>query len=808
MTILNATKRAAAGIAMSALYFLLTGAHIAAAQSVFDGFNPGANGIVSAIAIQSDGRIIVGGGFTAIGGGTGTVSQVSLGRLKTDGTVDGLETRTDGFVTNLAIQPDGKILVAGTFTTLTDAGGTVSRNALARLNADGSIDRGFDPHPNNGVLALCVMEDGKILVGGAFTTLGSGNGAAGRSFIARLLSDGQVDPAFNPGANDYVTALTVQGDGRVLVGGKFTMIGGGGTGSESRAHLARLEPNGTVDVTFSRLILGLDSLTSVSALQVQPDGKILAGGRFYYPQANFMRLLPDGRVDAGFPVSVDGPNVAAIELQPDGKIVVAGDLHALFGANSSNSPGPVGRYLPDGSVDQSFTYIPTGAGSVFAVALQQDGKLVVGGYFSSIGFGPSAVSRLNLARFEANGQIEVDFAPGANDQIHAMAVQADGRIIVGGKFTMIGGGGTGNTVRHHIARLLPNGQVDPTFNPGTNNDVYSIVVQPDGKILLGGFFTQVGGGTGTTVRRRLARLNADGTIDLSFDPDAGTDGPVYALLLHRDGTIIVGGNFTTFSDVNGTVSRKSLARTNANGTLDATFDPGADSEVFSLALQDDNRILVGGNFTTLGGGGSGTTARRRLGRLETSGAIDASFDPGANAQIRAIVVQPDGRILVAGNFTTIGGGGTGSTPRNRVARLLQNGAVESGFNPDADDYVYTMALQTDGHVVIGGSFATVGGNERQKLARVHADGSIDVDFNPGVSAGNVFPVSALAVQADAKILVGGLFPPWETAVPAHGLGTLSVDSRQPPRHCKTFGSPTRGEPSSGGDRAPDPTSQT
>src|SRR5262245_5990317 len=103
------------------------------------------------------------------------------------------------------------------------------------------------------------------------------------------------------------------------------------------------------------------------------------------------------------------------------------------------------------------------------------------------------------------------------------------------------------------------------------------------------------------------------------------------------------------------------------------FDPGAGHNVHALAVQTDGKILAGGAFLTLGGGGVGTSTRNHIGRLNSDGSLDAAFDPGANSGILAFAVQADGRILAVGNFTTIGGGGTGTTPRNRIARLNADG---------------------------------------------------------------------------------------------------------------------------------------
>src|SRR4030095_498330 len=125
------------------------------------------------------------------------------------------------------------------------------------------------------------------------------------------------------------------------------------------------------------------------------------------------------------------------------------------------------------------------------------------------------------------GALDALFDPGANENVFALAVQADGKILVAGGFVTLGGGGTGTFTRKHIARLLPDGALDDLFDPGADNQVDVLAVQADGNIVVGGVFTGLGGGTGTTPRLGIGRLFADGTVDSSFDPAA--DGRVVAL---------------------------------------------------------------------------------------------------------------------------------------------------------------------------------------------------------------------------------------------------------------------------------------
>ena len=396
----------------------------AQAQSANDGFDPGANADVYAVAVQTDGKVLVGGAFTTLGGGgTGTTARNRIGRLNVDGSIDTSFDPGSGagpaaccsgsFVWTIAVQTDGKILVGGDFTTL----GGSTRNRIGRLNADGSLDTSFNPSADATVQTLVVQSDGKILVAGAFTTL---NGST-RNRIGRLNADGSLDTGFDPGADSTVYALAVQTDGKIVVGGQFTTLGGGGTGRTTRFRIGRLNVDGSLDAFNPNLV------DSVRGLAIQADGKIVFGA-------------------AGFTTT------------PSNKI---------------------GRLNVDGSRDTSFDPGANGEAAVLVVAVQPDGKILVGGTFSKLG-GGGATPRNRLGRLNADGSLDALFDPGANDIVYALAVQPDGKIVVGGRFTNLGGGGTGTTARARIGRLYGDGSLETDLTAGPNGNVLAIGLQPDG----------------------------------------------------------------------------------------------------------------------------------------------------------------------------------------------------------------------------------------------------------------------------------------------------------------------------------------
>lgn len=335
----------------------------------------------------------------------------------------------------------------------------------------------------------------------------------------------------------------------------------------------------------------------------------------------------------------------------------------------------------------------------------------------------------NLSRgFGAAGDLDTPFNPGVNNGPVAVAVQPDGRMLLGGQFTQIGG-----VARTWIGKINGDGTRETAFTTTVDDQVFCSAVQADGKLLIGGEFTHVNG----VSRFKLARLNADGTLDAGFNPTASL--AVYSLAVQPDGKIIVAGNFNTLTGVN----QFKIARLNANGTLDAAFNPVVLAQVWCAVLQTDGKILIGGSFDTVN-----TVARSFVARLNADGTLDTTFNPSANNVVYTIAVQADGQIVLGGNFTTMGG-----VARNRVARVNATGALDTTFNPNANGIVWTTAAQTDGKVVIGGFFTTVGGAAQRSVARLTTTGARDTTF---VATTNDTLESAV-VQADGKVLIGGNF---------------------------------------------------
>jgi uncharacterized delta-60 repeat protein len=718
-------------------------------NSASDGFDPNANGLVRTVAVQADGKTLIGGDFTTLApNGGASVTRNYIARLNSDGTVDTtFNPNANSSIQAIALQPDGKILLAGDFSAFAPNGGaSVNSFYIARFNADGTIDATFDPRANGSVHAVAVQFDGQIVIGGEFTGFNPGGGATvGRNRVARLNPNGALDPAFNPSANATVDTLALQADGRILMGGRFTTLAPSGGATVTRSYLARFNIDGTLDAAFDPKpdnILG--------SLAVQPDGKILIGGSFVTLSPNggalvtrnhIARLNGDGTVDTAFDPNVNS-FVRIITLEPDGRILIGGGFTTVATVLHKY----IARLNPDGTVDPGVN--PSPQDQVFAIAVQPDNKIVVGGVFSAAN-GFNGQTRNRIARLETDGRLDQTLNLNAiGDVINATAVQPDGKIIVGGVFTSVLG-----VARNNIARLNSDGTLDTTFNPNVNGGISAVAVQADGKIVVGGFFSAIAPNGGTSIsRNNVARLNSDGTVDPAFDPRA--DDYVDVIVIQPDGKLLVGGAFGLFAPNGGaTVGGSQIARLNTNGTVDTAFSGGANGDVLTIALQVDGKILIGGKFI-----GVNSKTRNHIARLNSDGTLDQAFDPNASNLVTALAVQPDGQIVVGGYFTGFAPNGGAPVARFRMARLNLDGTVENAFNPNVSDAVKATVLQADGRILIGGMFTVVAPNggvaiPRNHIARLNADGTADMVFDPNASSA----VYAIALQADAKILVGGPF---------------------------------------------------
>jgi uncharacterized delta-60 repeat protein len=376
--------------------------------------------------------------------------------------------------------------------------------------------------------------------------------------------DGSLDLNFNPNITGQVLTTAVQPDGKILVGGGFTMVDGG-TGGTTRSHIARFHADGTLDTSFNPKLLGSDVF--VASIVIEPDGNILIGGLLF--------LIDDG--------------------------------------TGEEMRGGIARLHPDGTLDKSFNPNVSG-GFVQSIALQSDKKIIIGGQFFMVDGGTGGTERINIARLHADGSLDMGFDPsikGFGAHVTTITVQSDGKILTGfrGSSVMVDGG-TGGTARNGIARLHADGTLDTSFNPNAMNGVFAITIQSDGKLLIGGTFTTIDGGTGGTTQHLLARLHPDGTLDTGFNPNMNSTfgSLIRSIVVQPDGKIIIGGRF---KDINNGVTNRLITRLNPDSSVDTDFEPVITGGFFSIVnhviIQPNGKVLISGNFNTIDGGTGGTT---------------------------------------------------------------------------------------------------------------------------------------------------------------------------------------------------------
>ena len=853
----------------------------------FDGFSLGA------IVIQEDGKPVIGGEFSAVDGvpcnniarlhgdealptitgqphaltrftgGTATFSVTATGppplAYQWSGPRGALPDATNDFLTRTNVQVEN----AGVYSvTVSSPAGTVTSaeahlTVLAKPTGPGSLDVSFDPTVGGeiagitgdapSIFAMAKAPDGGVVVAGDF---GAIDGQL-RNSVARFEADGSLDESFSPGygIDGVVSSVVVQRDGKVVVAGEFSKVNG-----SPRAGLARFNVDGSVDESFTTRIGGLP-WTAWRRLALQADDKILLLGRFTsvddIPRTNLARLNRDGSLDTGFEVSPGLEEVGFAAPLPllDGGVLVAGrfvgapttereltrlssaglrDTHFVLRLPGSHPPTvtnlkrmvqqPDGKVLllfgsgvyrinPDGTADPDFSEVLF-EGHPRDVIVQPTGHILVCGEFSAV----NRVPRPGLARLHADGELDTTFtvAPtlpttgvdrvwslvaggggalwlgvswqyGENGmrrlwrfgprgdldaqfnpqltrkawRIASLMVQPDGKVLVGGRFTGVQG-----QPRHGIARLEADGLLDRTFDPeaGVNPGGYvnSVALQADGKVLIGGAFTNVSG----FERLRLARLNPDGRVDASFAPSLGTTPDPYRavekIVLEPDGHVLVGGDFDTVDGV----EVPGLARLNSSGSLDSSFVAQleiADHEygVKAIALQSDGKVLVGGP------GFSGPDGESIIGlvRLKPDGSRDTNFVADVSPYVFQIVLQSDGRILV-------------HCENGSVVRLEPDGRPDDTFRPDRlqqGDFL-SLALQLDGRIMAA--------RRNSGVVRLNADGSTDTTFPTSEIDWEDWPL-ALTVQADGRLLIGGNFSRVGN-LPFAPLARLNNDPVRPP----------------------------
>jgi len=806
-------------------------------------FNPGGTGFnnsVSTLLLQPDGKILVGGSFTSYNGSAATAD--GLVRLLADGTLDPtFNIGGSGFATASPAAPagvsalvlqNGKIVVGGGFVKYN---GFFCPNNLMRLNADGSYDNSFNNFSgsqggfNAGVTGVVALPSGQLLAVGGFAAY---NSVATGYGIARLSADGVLDATFSRRSfNSTVYTILLEPSGTVLVGGGFSTY----NGQDCPDALVRLDTNGVLQAFAGGTGFRTSNFAGyVTSLTVQPDGKILVGGGFdnynAQPVGGAVRLSASGVLDATFNSGRGAFDnvVQAIVVEPDGQLLVGGTFTRFFDYNTLTSYGAgyLGRIFPDGLLNDhvilteniSYSWSPGGQ-TTPGIYVTQPGTYSVtatrGGcsatsnvvVVSGTGSLPTAANCGHVVQVSPTGPISL--APGGSQVLTAAAsnpgfnvggqgfdgpvlvtlVQPDGRIVVGGGFTRY----NGTDCPDFLVRLLPDGTLDPTFNPGgygfrafgVDVAVFAIVQQPDGKLLVGGGF---GSYNGLNCPDNLVRLNVDGSLDTSYNAGgSGFGGRVNALALRPTGQLVVGGSMYSF---NGLTCPQGIMQVTATGQRDASFSTGTGvtgrsatcsggvgSVVYALALQADGRVVLGGEFSTFSGN---ATCPDHLARLTTSGALDTTFNPGGTGTdcfVQVLLLQPDGKLLAGGAISAY----NGQFVPEGLIRLTGTGTVDPAFNLGGRGFVGgvdALVLQPTGKIVVGGGFTAFNNqtNLSRYLLRVADTGAFDPSFNGGGAGFNFLGyVQELAQLSDGRLLAGGNFTTYNGQPGPASLVRLTAD---------------------------------
>lgn len=684
----------------------------------------GADRTVFSSLLRPDGRILIGGEFEHVNGGY----QRMLGALNTDGTLDTTFLPTDlpsnwqpKGVYRMALQPDGMLLVAGRF-----------NRCVHRMLVSGEVDStfitglGFEGATQPEALALALQPDGKILVGGRFTSF---NGSPVIN-LARLNANGTLDATFQVGngLNGEVLDMVVQPDGKIVVVGRFTNCWG------SVGHIVRLNANGTLDGAF-QASPGADY--EILDVHLRNDGTLLIAGPFYYADGvyapNLCRLTSSGDHDPTFsvPAGVVNYTIRRVHEQTDQRVLVSVNYSAK-------------RLLSDGSLDTTFqspalNYQPSYGRAIEVMYDRPDGRVFIGGTFVSV----NGKSANHFALLNADGSYDDTFniAYGFNSPAFCASLLNDGSVIVTGMFNGFDGVPTNslNTIfNSSTVRLTPSGVLDTVnFTPYGETVLRGAqAIQPDGKILTGSF--------------RITRLNPDGSLDASFPngPLAGNN-LINDIKVQPDGKILLSGNLQGFAGI----SSPGIVRLNNDGTVDGSFVVGTGFPYTAgsqrMALQPDGRIVVTGKFTEYNG-----TPMNRICRLMPDGALDTSFHIGTgfNHNGYDVEVLPDGRVLVAGYFSSYNGFNS-----TALVLLHDDGSVDSSFVSESTVFIGDgyMALTHDtiGKILLG--VASLPGG----LLRVNMDGTVDATFDIGTGSNG--QLGEAIVQSDTTYLICGAFTAYD-----------------------------------------------
>ncbi len=701
-------------------------------------YNPN---LISTVSTQSDGKIIIGWIFNYYN----NTQQNSLIRLNSDSSVDAtfniwlwfVGMTSYHVVTSTKIQSDGKIIVWWAFTWFN--GGW--QNRIVRLNADWTKDATFVVWQwfNGTVRNIDIQSDGKIIVWWDFTEYDW----TSANRIIRLNADGTVDTTFQVGNwfDATVRVVKILQNGNIYIWWDFTTYDW-----ISAQKMAILYADGTRYWSFVSSV----AAGNVHAVVEQSDGKLVVWWDFttysWVSRNRIIRLNADFTLDTWFATWLwFNQTVRGIWLQSDGKLVVVWDFTSYSWVTSNG----IIRLNTNWTRDTSFSVWQWFFGVVLnvrATTIQSDGKIIVWWAFTAYDLEVQIwITRLNTdgTRDSWFNSYTFNASPAYAQNVDTL-VKMWWKYLVWGSFTRFNG-----IVVNRMARLNDDFTLDTWFNIWWwfNNRVAKIVLQPDGKLVVWWNFTTYS----WVSRNRIIRLNDDFTLDTWFNIWWWFNGGVLDVLLQPDGKILAMWNFTAYS----WVSRSRIARLNADGTLDVWFtSPWFNNAVTAFVLQPDGKIIVWWEFSLVGG-----LNRLRIARLNTNGTVDASYNamsvsnnwwaPEWPYYPSDMELQPDGKVVVWWR-TPINGNSL------RLTRLTTTWHADSTFTRLSSTIgwyvgnVNALALESGGKIIF---------QWPSWIMRVNSDGTIDTGFNMEW-ANRLFPYKHFFPIGDKEYFVAQLISVW------------------------------------------------
>ena len=448
-----------------------------------------------------------------------------------------------------------------------------------------------------------------------------------------------------------------------------------------------------------KLVSDNSSTGNLSNLRISDTGQLIfTGDDGVLPTTRFI-IEPSGNVGIG-------------TLIPTSTLDVVGTFNVSGSANVGTTLSVVDSISSGGNIDVGNNLTVTGNTSlntlsVAGLSTLQNVNITGNGYLSTVDTAnPNTLINKSYLdqRISEISTSSFDIGTGFNSFINSKSIQSDGKVIVGGNFSTYQG-----LSANRIIRLNSDGSRDNSFDIGTgfDNRIDRIVLQSDGKVIVGGNFSTYQG----LSANRIIRLNSDGSRDNSFDIGTGFVGvTVSTIVIQFDGKIVIGGVFTEY---NGT-GVNYIVRLNSDGSIDNSFNIGTGfaSNTVIITIQSDGKVIVGGNFTTY----QGLNANRII-RLNNDGSRDNSFNIGTgfNAVVHNISIQSDGKVIVGGGFSTYQG-----LSANRIIRLNSDGSIDNSFDTGTgfNNNIYSTSIQSDGKIIVGGDFTTYNGTSVNYLTRL------------------------------------------------------------------------------------------